>query len=113
LNASDAIYNNAGGKNIGVVGSTGVYTIIDEKVVNGTTYGKLKSGKGWVVVKSPEIKKGDKVKVLNPIIYGTNKKFTTFVSVYYVLEVNGDRIVISSDGKNVTSAISKSNIQKI
>ena len=112
LNATDVVYDNAGGKNIGVVGSTGVYTIIDEKVVNGTTYGKLKSGKGWVVVKSPEIKKGDKVRVLNPIVYGTNKKFTTFVSVYYVLEVNGDRAVISSDGKNVTSAINVNNLQK-
>ena len=112
LNASDVVYDNAGGKNIGTVGTTGVYTIIDEKVVNGITYGKLKSGKGWVVVKSPEIKKGDKVKVLNPIIYGTNKKFTTFVSVYYVLEVNGDRAVISSDGKNTTSAINVNNLQK-
>lgn len=112
LNATDVVYDNAGGKNIGTVGSTGIYTIIDEKVVNGTTYGKLKSGKGWVVVKSPEIKKGDKVRVLNPIVYGTNKKFTTFVSVYYVLEVNGDRAVISSDSKNVTSAINVNNLQK-
>ena len=30
-----------------------------------------------------------------------------------VLEVNGDRVVISSDGRNVTTAIAKTNIQKV
>ncbi len=115
LKASDPVYQSAGGKMIGTVGANGVFTIVEEKASGTTTFGRLKSGKGWVVVKqaSTNIKKGDKVKVLNPIIYGTNKKFTMFVSVYTVLEVNGDRVVISSDGKNVTTAIAKSNLAKI
>ena len=120
LKASDIVYRTAGGVTFGTVGSNGVFTIVEEKIVNGVTYGKLKSGLGWVVVKGnatpvadTTIKKGDKVKVLNPIIYGTNKKFVTYVSVYYVLEVNGNRVVISSDGRNVTAAIDKKNLQKI
>lgn len=112
---TDKIYGTAGGSVTGTIGASGIYTIVDEKTVGTVTYGKLKSGKGWVIVRQQEVqlKKGDKVRVLNPIIYGTNKKFTTYVSVYYVLEVNGDRVVISSDGKNVTSAIAKSNLQKV
>ena len=120
LKSSDIVYRTAGGVTYGTVGSNGVFTIVEEKIVNGVTYGKLKSGLGWVVVKgnttpaaNTTIKKGDKVKVLNPIIYGTNKKFVTYVSVYYVLEVNGNRVVISSDGRNVTAAIDKKNLQKI
>ena len=110
-----AIYDNPGGNKTGTLG--GVFTIVEEKTVNGTVYGKLKSGRGWVIVKQPttnnEIKKGDKVKVLNPIVYGTNNKFTLYASVYTVLEVNGDRVVISSDGKNVTAPVAKSNLQKV
>jgi N-acetylmuramoyl-L-alanine amidase CwlA len=115
LKGTDKIYGTAGGTVVGTIGTSGVYTIVDEKTVGTVTYGKLKSGKGWVIVRQQDIqlKKGDKVKVLNPIIYGTNKKFTVFVSVYTVLEVNGDRVVISSDGKNVTTAIAKSNLQKV
>ena len=120
LKSSDIVYRTAGGVTYGTVGSNGVFTIVEEKTVNGVTYGKLKSGLGWVVVKGnttpvtdTTLKKGDKVKVLNPIIYGTNKKFVTYVSTYYVLEVNGNRVVISSDGRNVTAAIDKKNLQKI
>lgn len=120
LKSSDIVYRTAGGVTYGTVGSNGVFTIVEEKTVNGVTYGKLKSGLGWVVVKKntapvadTTLKKGDKVKVLNPIIYGTNKKFVTYVSTYYVLEVNGNRVVISSDGRNVTAAIDKKNLQKI
>ena len=60
-----------------------------------------------------DIVKGSIVRVLNPIIYGTNNRFYVYASQYYVLEVSGDRVVISSDGVNVTSAIAKSNLQKI
>lgn len=117
LKASDLVYESAGGRNVGTVGANGVFTIVDEKNVSGTVFGKLKSGKGWVVVKQAnvEIKKGDKVTVKSGqnYVYGTNKKFTLFVNVYTVLEVSGDRVVISSDGKNVTTAIAKSNLQKV
>lgn len=113
LKSTDLIYSTPGGSSVGTIGSNGSFTIVEEKVVNGVTYGKLKSGAGWVVTKTPDVKKGDKVKVLNPIVYGTTQKFTTYVSTYYVLEVNGDRVVISSDNKNVTAAIDKNNLQKI
>lgn len=110
-----AIYDNPGGNKTGTLG--GVFTIVDEKTVGNTVYGKLKSGKGWVIVKqtNTEIKKGDKVKVKSGqnYVYGTNNKFTMYVSVYTVLEINGDRVVISSDGKNVTTAIAKSNLEKV
>ena len=108
------MYNTAGGKVIGTVGATGVFTIVDDKSINGVVYGKLKSGAGWVICyNNSTIKVGDWVKVINPIIYGTTRKFTVFVDKYKVLEVNGDRLVISSDGKNVTTAIAKINVQKI
>ena len=114
LKASDLLYSSAGGRIIGTVGANGVFTIVEEKNINGIVYGKLKSGAGWVITSNNStIRVGDYVKVINPIIYGTNKKFTVFVDKYKVLEINGDRVVISSDGKNVTSAISKTNIQKI
>ena len=114
LKSTDIVYDGPGGKRIGTVGSTGTFTIVEDKNVNGIVYGKLKSGVGWVICyNNSEIKKGDKVKVINPIIYGTTRKFTQYVSVYTVLEVKGDRVVISSDGKNVTSAIAKINIQKV
>ena len=109
-----AIYDNPGGSKTGTLG--GVFTIVEEKTVESNVYGKLKSGKGWVIVKqiSTEIKKGDKVTIKpgQNYVYGTNNKFTMYVSVYTVLEINGDRVVISSDGKNVTTAIAKSNLQK-
>ena len=114
LKASDLLYDTAGGKVIGTVGATGVFTIVEDKNINGVVYGKLKSGAGWVICyNNSTIKVGDYVKVINPIIYGTTRKFTVFVDKYKVLEVNGDRIVISSDGKNVTTAIAKINVQKI
>ena len=113
---TDKIYGTAGGAVVGTIGTSGIYTIVDEKTVGTVTYGKLKSGKGWVIVhqQDVQIKKGDKVKVKSGknYIYGTNNKFTMFVSVYTVLEVNGDRVVISSDGKNVTTAINKNNLEK-
>lgn len=117
LKSTDILYASAGGNTKGTIGVTGVYTITEEKTVNGIKYGKLKSGAGWVKLSgstaSTDIKKGDKVKVINPIIYGTNNKFTVYVSTYTVLEVSGDRVVISSDGKNVTAAVDKKNLQKV
>ena len=114
LKASDLLYSSAGGRTIGTVGATGVFTIVEEKNINGVVYGKLKSGAGWVIChNNSTIKVGDWVRVINPIIYGTTRKFTVFVDKYKVLEMNGDRIVISADNKNVTAAIAKTNVQKI
>jgi hypothetical protein len=108
-------------KAVGTITSTAKYTIIAEKTVNNNKFGQLKSGAGWVnlsentssTTTTTTISKGDKVKVINPIIYGTNKKFTVYASSYTVLEISGNRVVISSDGKNVTAAIDKNNLQKI
>lgn len=192
LKASDLVYETPGGRQTSTVGANGVFTIVEDKWVSGTKYGKLKSGAGWVIVAKanntntstsfktgdlvkiasnavyytgggiPEwvkrenwyissisndravlglneaknrniqspistkyltkvssgttttpIKVGDWVKVTNNVIYGTNKKFTVYASKYKVLELKGDRAVISSDGKNVTTAISVNNIQKV
>ena len=114
LKASDLLYDTAGGKVIGTVGATGVFTIVEDKNINGVVYGKLKSGAGWVICyNNSTINVGDYVKIINPIIYGTTRKFTVFVDKYKVLEVNGDRLVVSSDGKNVTAPIAKINVQKI
>lgn len=114
LMASDLIYSEAGGKIIGTLGANGVFTIVEDKTINGIVYGKLKSGSGWVVCyNNSTIKVGDYVKVINPVIYGTTRKFSVFVDKYKVLEINGNRVVISSDGKNITTAIDKKNLQKV
>lgn len=193
LKSSDLVYGTAGGVQTGTVGANGVFTIVEESTINGIKYGKLKSGIGWVVVNTtttssttstgfksgdlvkiaanavyyngggiPEwvkndkwyissisgdravlgsnesrnrdiqspintkyitkvssgatvtpIKVGDWVKVTNNIIYGTTQKFSVLVSKYKVLELKGDRAVISSDGVHVTTAISVNNIKRI
>ena len=114
LKSTDLLFDTPGGKVIGKVGATGLFTIIEDKSINGVVYGKLKSGAGWVVCyNNADIKKGDWVKVINPIQYGTTRKFVVYADKYKVLEVSGDRLVISSDGKTVTAAIAKINVQKI
>lgn len=58
-------------------------------------------------------KKGDKVKVTNPINYDTGKKFKLWHKVYEVLEPpKNDRIVIGVDGV-VTSAINVKYLTKV
>ena len=62
-----------------------------------------------VTAKDYTIKEGDKVKLLSEaVIYGTNEKFASFVynSVLYAREINGKRVVISTqeDGA-VTGAV--------
>ena len=93
----------------------GIYTIVEEKTIGQKLYGKLKSGAGWVFIKSlvdNTIRVGDYVKVLNNVTYD-GKKFNVYASKYKVLQVSGDRVVISSDGKNVTAAVKASNLQKV
>lgn len=62
-------------------------------------------------VKDDMIRKGDKVKVLNPITYD-GKKFIAWYKQYDVFEVDKNRVVIGI-GKTVTAAIHKKNLQKI
>lgn len=57
------------------------------------------------------IKVGDRVKVTNPLIYGTKSKFTLWYPTYTVMELSGDRAVIGVNGV-VTSAVNVKNLQK-
>lgn len=95
----------------------GVFTIMEELVIDGVKYGKLKSGAGWIVLSTNvpvvdnSIKVGDTVSVVSPVQYdGT--PFVVYEKTYKVLRVNGDRVVISSDGKNVTAAVRAANLKK-
>lgn len=103
----------------GSIQTTGVYTITNETVISNVKYGYLKSGAGWVNLGQNKtsavdttIRVGDYVKVLNPVTYD-GKSFKVYASRYKVLEVKGDRIVISSDGKNVTAAVNAKNLRKV
>lgn len=99
----------------GVINKDGVYTIIEEKKVDKTLYGKLKSGAGYVVISGPApdmICVGDTVKVLSNKQYN-GMTFKIYQDTYKVLSINNDRVVISADGKNVTAAVNKNNLQKV
>lgn len=62
---------------------------------------------------TPKLKKGDKVKVTNPINYDTGKKFKLWHKVYTVLETpKSNRVVIGVDGV-VTSAIHVKYLTKV
>lgn len=50
LDKGTVIFDNAGGKQVGAIESAGKYTIVEEKTVDYTKYGKLKSGVGWVII---------------------------------------------------------------
>lgn len=50
------------------------------------------------------IKAGTKVRVENPVVYGTSKRFKLYHNVYDVISVSGDRAVIGI-GNAVTAAI--------
>ena len=59
----------------------------------------------------PTLKKGDKVKVINPVAYD-GKKFVAWYKQYTVFEVDKNRVVIGI-GNTVTAAVHKKNLQKI
>ena len=58
------------------------------------------------------IKAGDKVRVKNAVLYGTNKRFMAIFPSYTVLQVNGDRIVIGI-GKIVVAAVHADNLTRV
>lgn len=72
---------------------------------------------GWVdaadvsAVEAKPIQKGDKVKVLKAKTY-TGGTFKTYYDTYDVIQVNGDRVVIGQ-GKTVTAAVHKGNLQRV
>ena len=102
----------------GFIQYTSGYTIVEENTIEGKKYGKLKSGIGWVLlgndstVKDTTINPGDTVSVIEPKTYD-GSPFNVYEKSYKVLRVNGDRVVISSDGVNVTAAVKASNLNKI
>lgn len=50
LEKGTVIYDIPNGKQVGAIGTTTVYTIVEEKIIEYTKYGKLKSGVGWVII---------------------------------------------------------------
>lgn len=120
LPVGTTIYSINGTKvsSIGVIQLTSKYTIVQETVISGNKYGKLKSGAGWVVCASSTnpvdstIHVGDMVEVVKNETYD-GKTFKVYEKSYKVLQVNGDRVVISSDGKNVTAAVKAANLRKL
>ena len=110
VKATAVLFDNAAGHFKGLIGTSGTFTIVDEVRVDNVTYGKLKSGAGWIRVDNETFRKGDRVKVLVNYVYGTSKTFALYSPTYVILEVSGDRAVISADGRNVTTAIDTKNI---
>lgn len=118
LSAGTQIYQIVGDKMYAKekIRTSSKYTIVQETVVLGTKMGYLKSGVGWVRLGTSNdtdttINPGDTVEVITNETYD-GKKFTVYEKQYKVLRVNGDRVVISSDGKNVTAAVKASNLRK-
>lgn len=79
--------------------------------------GKGSTVYGWVdaadvsAVKAEPIQKGDKVRVLKANTY-TGGTFKVYYDTYDVIQVNGDRVVIGQ-GKTVTAAVHKDNLQRV
>lgn len=114
---------------VGCIRDKGTYTIVAESNGQGASkWGKLKSGAGWIsldfvekttsgsaptVTPSNEIKKGNKVKVKKGAKTYTGGSLASFVysTVYDVIEVSGDRVVIGK-GNAVTAAVHKDNLIK-
>ncbi len=90
------------------------------KVIAGRAHPYLiNDGTGWVDDDSIDsagstpfdIKKGDRVKVLNAVQYDNGKRFDSYYDVYDVIEVDGDRVVIGIKDI-VTAAVAAKNLKK-
>lgn len=116
---TDKIYGTAGGSVTGTIGASGIYTIVEEKTVGTVTYGKLKSGKGWVIVRQQDvqIKKGDVVSIKADAVYYDGSQIPSWVKnqKWYVDGINGDRAVLGkniSQTQNIQSPINKKYLHK-
>ena len=58
------------------------------------------------------IKAGNKVRVVNNVIYGSNKTFGVWYNTYTVMSVSGDRAVIGVNGV-ITAAVNTINLEKV
>ena len=105
----------------GQIKDHGVYTIVAESDGQGASkWGKLKSGAGWISLDyvekqtsgttkqetaTPQIKKGSKVKLTGRMSYsGIRLADWTYGSIFDVIEISGDRVVIGK-GTAVTAAV--------
>lgn len=86
LNASDLLYESAGGRTIGSVGANGVFTIVEDKTVGSEVFGKLKSGAGWVVTKRLEAPK--------PTSWWSGKYDPQIKELQQILNVGGAGLVV-------------------
>ena len=117
LKGNTVVYDAPNGKNVGTVGVDGVYTITEEKTVGNTTYGKLKSGKGWVIVKQTTqqpvkttFKVNDLVSIASNATYYTGQSIPSWVlqEKWYISSISGDRAVLGlnqSKNRNIQSPI--------
>lgn len=116
LKGNTVVYDAPNGKNVGTVGVDGVYTITEEKTVGNTTYGKLKSGKGWVIVKqttqttTTTFKVNDLVSIASNAVYYTGQSIPSWVlqEKWYISSISGDRAVLGlnqSKNRNIQSPI--------
>jgi peptidoglycan hydrolase-like protein with peptidoglycan-binding domain len=117
LKGNTVVYDAPNGKNVGTVGVDGVYTITEEKTVGNTTYGKLKSGKGWVIVKQTTqqlakttFKVNDLVSIASNATYYTGQSIPGWVlqEKWYISSISGDRAVLGlnqSKNRNIQSPI--------
>ena len=111
LKSSDLLYDTAGGKVIGTVGATGVFTIVEDKNINGVVYGKLKSGVGWVICyNNSTIKVGALVSLKSDAVYYNGSNIPTWVKSqkWYVSEISEDRAVLGQNeqrNQNIQSPI--------
>lgn len=62
--------------------------------------------------KPEPIKVGDTVEVINPVAYGTGRRFNLYYPKYTVMELKGDRAVIGVNGV-VTASIDVKNLRKV
>lgn len=79
-----------------------------------STYRLVKSGSAAVESEKDTeaaLKIGDKVKVLKAVTYAGNN-FKTWHSVYDVISVKGDRVVIGK-GNTITAAVNSKNLKKV
>ena len=97
--------------------------VIDGKWGNGTARKKALTNAGYdyyevqkrvneILYGDKSIKVGDTVKVTDPIVYGTNRKFKLYYKTYKVMELSGNRAVIGVNGV-VTSAIDVKYLKKV
>lgn len=85
LKSTEALYKEPGGSVIGTIGTSGVFTIVEEKKVGYKVFGKLKSGAGWVVVKDETPK---------PTSWWSGKYDAQIKELQQILNVGGAKLTV-------------------